>query len=74
MGFEPEPFNTCNGWGFGGGVGTSWKHADGREFRIETAYFRHLPSQKFITLTHREKGLNREDLTDKQFKKLLELN
>lgn len=60
-GFTASDFNTTNGWGFEGGVGKSYRHPDGREIREGTAYYRHLPSRKFLTVSHRAAGLTRHD-------------
>lgn len=68
-GFISSPFNTNNGWGFGGGVGTSYIK-DGVEIRIGKAYYRHLPSHKFITLSL--DGKTRVDISEKQLITYLE--
>jgi hypothetical protein len=47
---EPQPFNTCNGWGFGGGIGTAWSN-DKVSVRWGTAYYRHQNPQAFCTVT-----------------------
>lgn len=49
LGFTKEPFNTCNAWGFGGGVGHSYKKGD-IKVKIGTAYYRHANAEKYITL------------------------
>ena len=43
-------FNTNNGWGFGGGVGKSFKFNEHLELRIGKAYYRHLKPEAFIAL------------------------
>lgn len=44
-----EKFNTCNAWGFGGGIGK--QYTKGRlRLREGTAYFRHLSSEHFCRL------------------------
>ena len=40
-------FNTNNAWGFGGGIGYESIYSNGSVSRYGTAYFRHLPSEKF---------------------------
>lgn len=47
---SPADFNSCNAWGFGGGVGKVWTLADGRKVKIFTAYYRHQKSTRVITL------------------------
>lgn len=42
-----EEFNTCNGWGFGGGIGQVDTYPNGYRHRHGTAYFRHLNPEKF---------------------------
>lgn len=41
-----EPFNTCNSWGFGGGVGTITTYLSGHKHRRGKAYFRHLSPER----------------------------
>lgn len=41
------PFNTNNAWGFGGGIGLSFKFPNGIEYRTGTAYFRHQEPAEF---------------------------
>lgn len=44
-------FNTCNGWGFGGGVGTEFSSENGQvRVRIGTAHYRHLPSSPYCAV------------------------
>ena len=45
---KQEKFNTNNGWGFGGAIGTITTYSDGCSKREGRVYFRHLPSQKFV--------------------------
>ena len=45
---EPTEFNTCNSWGFGGGVGHKWEN-HGLRVKVFTAYYRHLPSERVLT-------------------------
>lgn len=51
LNFKPEiasaPFNTCNAWGFGGGIGTEWTFPNGLRYRQGTAYFRHRATMQF---------------------------
>lgn len=47
---KTEPFNTCNGWGFGGGIGIQYTFANGVYIRKGKAYYRHLPSTSFIAV------------------------
>lgn len=68
-GFISSPFNTNNSWGFGGGVGISYVK-DSVEIRIGKAYYRHLPSHKFITLSL--DGKTRVDISEKQLITYLE--
>ena len=42
-----EKFNTNNGWGFGGGVGTETVYDNNVVNRKGKAYYRHLPSSNF---------------------------
>lgn len=44
---KQEPFNTCNSWGFGGGIGTVSTYASGAVMRKGTAYYRHAKSDSF---------------------------
>jgi len=51
-GFSRDTFNSNNGWGFGGAVGDRFTSPDSRVVvKIATAYFRHLPSAGFVTVT-----------------------
>ena len=43
-----EEFNTCNGWGFGGGIGTQYTFNNGCYIRVGRAHHRHLPSSFFF--------------------------
>lgn len=47
---KTQDFNTCNAWGFGGGVGKEYTFANGITIRKGTAYYRHLPSTHFIAV------------------------
>lgn len=57
----PEPvtivstvdFNTNNSWGFGGGIGKQTEFSNGLILREGTAYYRHLPKEKFKKLSIR---------------------
>lgn len=49
LGYTPEKFNTCNAWGFGGGIGTSYTLGN-IEVRIATAYYRHIRPAKYVTV------------------------
>ena len=55
-------FDTTNGWGFGGGVGTSYKFSNGAEVRTGTAYYKHLPSEPFVCIYNPD-GLRIYDAT-----------
>lgn len=48
-GVQPQPFNSCNAWGFGGGVGHVWK-SERVIVKVFKAYYRHLPATKNITI------------------------
>lgn len=50
LAIKTEPYDTNNSWGFGGGIGTSYKFANGCELRIGTAYYRHLRSHRYCAL------------------------
>lgn len=67
--WKNEPFNTCNEWGFGGGIGTSYKNGEW-EVRKGTAYFRHLKPQAFLTV--QQKGKGRIDVDEKTLEQILE--
>lgn len=41
---DAQPYNTCNGWGFGGAVGTIYTLDSGHRVMLGKALFRHLPS------------------------------
>ena len=43
-----ESFNTNNGWGFGGAIGTLTTYQDGFQKREGRAYFRHAGSEYFV--------------------------
>ena len=42
-----EHYNTNYAWGFGGGIGVATIFKDGFRMRDGTAYFRHLPPEKY---------------------------
>lgn len=42
-----EKFNTNNGWGFGGGIGTETVYDNDLVNRKGTAHFRHIKSESF---------------------------
>lgn len=54
-GFVASDFNSCNAWGFGGGVGTCYRKG-GCEVRVFNAYYRHAPMEKVVTLTFVERA------------------
>lgn len=45
----PVKFNSCNGWGFGGGVGLCWE-GRGVKVKVFTAYYRHMKPERVVTL------------------------
>jgi hypothetical protein len=47
---KKQDFNTCNGWGFGGGIGTEYTFANGVTLRKGTAYYRHIKSHAFVAV------------------------
>lgn len=47
---KPVEFNSCNAWGFGGGVGLRWERAPVR-VQVFTAYFRHCNPEPCVTVT-----------------------
>lgn len=49
-GYETTSFNTNNDWGFGGGIGTSYRK-NNVEVRIGRAYYRHLASVQYTTVS-----------------------
>lgn len=48
-GFSVSDFNTCNAWGFGGGVGQAYTKP-GVVIKVFTAYYRHLPPAKVVVV------------------------
>jgi hypothetical protein len=49
-----EDFNTCNGWGFGGGVGKEFTYKSGSTVRAGKAYYRHLPPTSFFAIRNKD--------------------
>jgi hypothetical protein len=43
-------FNTNNGWGFGGGIGTEFVYASGAKVRKGCAYYRHTGTSPFFVV------------------------
>lgn len=46
-GFKAEPFNSCNDWGYGGGVGTRYTKGE-TLVRVFTAFYRLGPSETHL--------------------------
>lgn len=46
-----KDFNTNNSWGFCGGIGIDYTFNDKLSAKIGRAFYRHLPSQNYITIT-----------------------
>lgn len=66
LGFTESKVNTCNGWGFGGWTGSSYKltNKSGElEVRLGAEHYRHAPSLKFVEL--RYDGKRVKDLTQR---------
>jgi hypothetical protein len=63
-GFTASPFNTNNAWGFGGGVGTSYKRGK-QGVRVGVAYYRHHPPASFMSLDISD-GKGRQGITPRQ--------
>lgn len=69
-----ENFNTCNGWGFAGGVGTQLIFPNNVRIRMGVAYYRHLPSNYFVAVYKDDKRvIDTTTLTDKHYAKIKEL-
>lgn len=50
-GFSVSDFNTCNAWGFGGGIGQAYTSGTpGVVIKVFTAYYRHLPPAKVVVV------------------------
>lgn len=47
---DPTDFDSCNGWGFGGGKGKRWSRGNA-VVKAGRAYYRHLSPTSFATLT-----------------------
>lgn len=54
IGAKVTPYNSNNAWGFGGAYGNKYVLKDGKVVKIITACYRHLPSEKVITITNAE--------------------
>lgn len=44
-----KPFNSCNAWGFGGGVGTVWSN-DRITVKLFTAHYRRFRPENVVTI------------------------
>lgn len=49
---EPQPYNSNNPWGFGGGAGLIWVRGD-LQVKLITCSFRHIKPAKVVTVTVR---------------------
>lgn len=49
LGFTHDAYNTNNAWGFGGGIGDRYTKGEA-VVKIGTAYFRHHPPSKYLTV------------------------
>ena len=49
---DPQPYNSNNAWGFGGGAGLIWVRGD-LQVKLITCSFRHTAPAKVVTVTVR---------------------
>lgn len=78
-GFSVSDFNTCNAWGFGGGIGQAFTSGTpGVVIKVFTAYYRHLPPAKVVVVGEIDAQGGQRRVFDelqsgKAFKRVLEL-